>query len=480
MKKTTMTPWILLSALSIAILCNISVLQASQEIVIKPDSQKHIALTIYNGDLAMVRDMREVELPKGEISLAYSGISARIKPETALFTSNGLRILEQNFEFDLLTPDSLLRKFTGHKVEVIKKHPTTGEESSVPAIVLSANHGVVLKMGHRIETGIPGRLAFPDVPENLRVRPTLCLLAQSKNAGKRNVELTYLTTGLSWHADYVAELNNAENSMDISGWVTLVNKSGTSYKNAQLQLVAGNVHQIFPPSQSRNAYKTAMVSAAHQDSMAEESLLDYHLYGLSRNTNIHDSQSKQVSLFKAKAVTCEKVYIVTGEASMFTRNNGHIARKLKVGVFLCTSNTKENNLGIPIPAGIVRAYKKDSSDALQFVGEDRINHTPEKEYIRLRLGDAFDVIAWKKQLDFRKVSGFSGYNYIYEAGFEITLKNALDREVTVQVRESIPGDWTITSESHTHTKKSAHIACWDVKVPAKGNSILRYRTNIKF
>ncbi len=459
----------------------ITIPSLAKEIVIGPDTQKSISITIYNHNLALVRDVRQVRLPKGELQLAYSGISGEIKPETALFKADNMTILEQNFEFDLLTPESLLKKYIGHQVEIIKKHPTTGEETAVPATVLSANNGVVLKTGNRIETGVPGRLAFPDVPENLRERPTLCLLARSSAAGVRPMELTYLTTGLGWHADYVAELNNAENALNIKGWVTLTNNSGTAYSNAHLQLVAGDVHRVTPVNRPRAVlYKAAMAEAAPSNSMAEESLLDFHLYTLGRTTTIKNKQSKQVSLLSASTVPCEKEYVIRGDSAAFTRRSSSEARKIKVGVFLSTENTRKNNLGLPMPAGTVRVYKKDSSGSLQFVGEDRIDHTPENEEIRLKLGDAFDVTAWRKQTDFKKVSGFSGYNYVYEAAFEVLVKNALKKEVTVQVRESMPGDWTVMSESIRHRKLSAHTARWDVKVPAGGKTTLKYRVLVKY
>ena len=453
----------------------------AKELVIGTDTEKSISLTIYNRDLALVRDVRHVKLPKGELQLAYSGISGEIKPETALFKADNISILEQNFEFDLLTPESLLQKYVGRQVEIIKKHPTTGEETTVPATVLSTNNGVVLKIGNRIETGVPGRLAFPDVPENLREKPTLCLLAESSAAGARDIELTYLTTGLGWQADYVAELNNAENALNIKGWVTLTNNSGTAYSNARLQLVAGDVHRVAQRNRPRAVlYKAAMAEAAPSDSMAEESLLDFHLYTLGRTTTIKNRQSKQVSLLSASSVPCRKEYIIRGNSAAFTRRSGSEARKIKVGVFLSTENTRKNNLGLPMPGGTVRVYKKDSSGSLQFVGEDRIDHTPEKEEIRLKLGDAFDVTAWRKQTDFKKVSGFSGYNYVYEAAFEVLVKNALKKEITVQVRETLPGDWTVKSESVGHRKLSAHVARWDVKVPASGSTTLRYRVLVKY
>ncbi len=480
-RATNILPALLLSAVFVLGPVMFSMPSQAGEIRIGTEAQKAVSITIYNRDLALVRDVRHIKLPKGEIQLAYSGISARIKPETALFQSKGIRILEQNFEFDLLSPESLLKKYVGRKVEIIKKHPTTGEETTITARVLSVNNGVVLKIGNRIETGVPGRIAFPDVPENLRERPTLCLLADSNKSGSRDMELTYLTTGLGWHADYVAELNNHEDALNIRGWVTLTNNSGTIYRNARLQLVAGDVHSVAVRQERRNVlYKAAMDVGMAKQAMKEESLLDYHLYTLDRQTTIKDKQSKQVSLLTASSVPCRKEYIIQGNSFSYRRRGSNEAQKVKVGIFLSTENTEKNHLGLPMPAGVVRVYKKDSSGNLQFVGEDRIDHTPKKEEIRLRLGDAFDITAWRKQTDFKKISGFTGYNYVYETAYEVLVKNALKRYVTVQVRESIPGDWNIKSESLPHKKISAHMARWDVKVPAMGSTTLEYRAIVRY
>ncbi len=455
---------------------------STKEITIPAESTESLALTIYNSDLALIKDTRLVNLPSGRQNLAYSGISANIKPETALLSAKGIKVIEQNFEFDLLTPEALLKKYTGRKVEIIKRHPTTGEETALPATVLSTNNGVVLKIGNRIETGIPGRIAFPDLPQDLRIHPTLCMLADVKEAGRRSMQLTYLTTGLSWHADYVVELADTETSLNIKGWVTLTNTSGTSYKNAQLKLVAGDVNRVRGNTMRRAPmlYKAAMVERDIPENMQEEGLMDYHLYTLGHKTTIKNRQTKQVSLLRADSVPCKKEYVVQGQRGIFTRRNSSGATRVKVGIFLSTSNTKEKHLGIPMPKGTVRVYKADSKGNLQFVGEDRIDHTPENEEIRLRLGDAFDITAWRKQTDFRKLSGFSGYNYVYEAAFEIKIKNALEKKVEVNVRENLPGDWTIKSESIKHSKLAAHLAQWKVKVPAKGSTTLKYRAIVKY
>ncbi len=446
------------------------------------DDQKGVSVTIYNQNLALVKDQRSISLPEGQSVLAFREVSAKIRPETALLSGEGLSILEQNFEFDLLTPQALLAKYVGKEVEVVKTHPTTGEESREKATVLSsAKNGVVLQMADHIESGIPGRLIFPDVPENLRDRPTLTMLVQSRTGQEQEVELSYLTTGLGWQADYVAELNARDDALDLSGWVTLTNQSGAIYQNAHLQLVAGDVHQVKPERiGGRQVYRQNTMAMAEMDTaMAEEQMFEYHLYTLARPTTIKDNQKKQVALLQAGQVPCRKEFLLLGKRHYYQSQYGDLGKKMKVGVFVEVANSKENNLGVPLPKGVMRVYKKDSQDRLQFIGEDRIDHTPENEIIRLKLGDAFDITASKKQMDFKKVSGFSRYHYVYESAYRIELKNAKKEAVTVKVVEPVPGDWDMLEESLPHEKTASDSAVWQVEVPSLGTTILTYRVRVK-
>ncbi|MCW5206974.1 DUF4139 domain-containing protein, partial [Desulfobulbus sp. F5] len=367
------------------------------------NGQTAVAVTIYNQDLALVRDSRSISLAPGQQTLAFREVSAKIRPETALLAAPSLKVLEQNFEYDLLTPEALLNKYVGRTVKLIKTHPTTGEEAAEEATVLSAGSGTVLKVGDRIEAGVPGRLVFPDVPENLRDRPTLTMLVDSKDGGKQDAVLSYLTGGLSWKADYVAELGTDDASINLSGWVTLTNESGASYQNAKLQLVAGEVNRAPEPMQPRlmgMRLAAAPMEEAMDTGMAEESMFEYHLYTLGRPTTIKEKQSKQVSLLQATGVKVKKEFVLQGANYYYGSQAGDLGRKIKVGVFLELKNAKEAGAGQPLPAGVMRVYKKDSSGSLQFVGEDRIDHTPENEIVRLKLGEAFDVTANKKQTDF--------------------------------------------------------------------------------
>jgi len=392
-----------------------------------------------------------------------------------------LAVLEQNFDFDLLTPRKLLEKYVGKEVQLVRTHPETGEDRYETAQVLAANDGVVLKIGDRIETGVPGRLVFPDVPENLRDRPTLVVALDNEKADSQTIELSYLTGGLGWQADYVAELNSDDTALDLSGWVTLTNRSGTTYRNALLQLVAGDVNRVREEMRFRgDVMMEATMAKAAAPQMSEESLFEYHLYTLQRPTTIRDNQTKQVSLLNAAGVSVEKEFRLQGNPYYYRGRQGDLGQKLKIGVFVEFDNRKQDNLGMPLPKGIVRVYKQDKEGRPQFVGEDRIDHTPENETVRLKLGDAFDVTADRKQTDFRKLGGDGRYNYRFESAYEINLKNAKEEEVTVTIAEPVPGDWQVISESHKHSKVSADTALWKVAVPAKGEATLTYRVEVQY
>ncbi|MBN2809630.1 MAG: DUF4139 domain-containing protein [Deltaproteobacteria bacterium] len=453
------------------------------EVVTTSADQIGVAVTIYNQNLALIKDKRQLLLEKGEIKLAFREVSAQMRPETAILSASGLNVIEQNFEFDLLTPETLLQKYVGQAVEVISRHPTSGVESRRSAKVLSANNGVVLQFDDHIETGVPGRLAFSALPENLRERPTLTMLVENQHSGSKELELSYLTGGLRWQADYVAELNADDDAVNLSGWVTLTNASGASYPDARVQLVAGDVHQApsepqFDGGGRREMMMKAMPASAQN--MAQEEMFEYHLYTLARPTTIADNQSKQVALLQASAVSCKKEFLLRGSSFYYRQAYGEIDRKLKVGVFIEIENRKNNHLGLALPKGVVRVYKEDGKGALQFVGEDRIDHTPENETVRLKLGEAFDLSATRKQTSFKKIAGDGRYNYIYEADFSIVMKNAKAEAVEIKVVEPIPGDWEILTESHRHIKESSSAASWRIPVPAKGEAALDYRVRVKF
>ena len=446
--------------------------------------QQEVAVTIYNENLALIKDQRLVTLHRGANALAFRDVSARMRAETALFRSvsepGSLSVLEQNFDFDLLTPQKLLEKYVGRSVQVVRTNPATGQETLEAAQVLSANSGVVLKIGERIETGIPGRLNFGEVPPNLRDRPTLVMTLDNGGAAQHNVELSYLTGGLAWKADYVVELNATESALDISGWVTLTNTSGASYRNARLQLVAGDVNQVTPRIQAVAKGNLMMAAApVPRAEMSQESLFEYHLYTLGRPTTIAENQTKQVALLSAAGVAARKELLLRGNDYYYQSSAADLGQKVKVGVFLEFDNKESAHLGMPLPKGIVRVYKKDSAGNAQFIGEDSVDHTAKNETVRLKLVNAFDVTADKKQTDFKRTSTSGKYNYQYESAYEIVIRNAKKEAVVVTVQEPIPGDWQIQTESQPHAKSSSNTAAWKVRVPAEASTTLVYRATVR-
>ncbi len=451
-----------------------------QERRVDATAQQALAVTIYNADLALIKDQREVELDEGENRLAWRNVSAQIRPETALLSELSgrleLAVLEQNFDFDLLSPQSLLRKYLGRTLQAIRTNDA-GERISESATVLAVNDGVVLRYDDRIETGVVGHLAFPDVPENLRDQPTLVLHLNASRAGEARFELSYLTSGLSWRADYVADLSRDGQTMDLSGWVTLTNGSGIAYRGAQVQLVAGEVNRVEEDVIEPAMMERATVMAA-APMPAEESLAEYHLYTLPRPTDILNLQTKQVALLAAPRVPVNRELVVQGQAYSYRTQSGDGWTRLPVAATLEFVN-QDGSLGVPLPKGVVRVYSKDSRGNAQFIGEDAIEHTPKKERVTLRLGESFDVTARRKQTDFKKLAGSSAYDYAYEAAFAMELKNAKTEPVTVKVLENIPGDWSIVQENLPHTKAASNLAVWQVQVPAEGHTTLTWRTQVR-
>ncbi len=449
------------------------------------DDQEAVAVTIYNENLALVKDTRRLSLDAGVNHVAMREVSARIRPETAQLRSlsdpGAFRLIEQNFDFDLLTPEKLLEKFVGRKVRIARVNPATGVETVEHAEVLSAAGGVVLRIGDRIETGLHGRIIFDRVPDNLRDRPTLVVQLENRRAGEQQVELSYLTGGLSWKADYVAELNDKDSALQLHGWVTLTNRSGTGYRNARLQLVAGDVNQVKEEFRRAGALRAMkMREDSAPASMAQESLFEYHLYTLNRPTTIADNQTKQVALLSAPAIPVKKEFLLSGNDYYYRSSYGDLGQKMKVGVFVHFDNRENAGLGMPLPKGIVRVYKKDRAGNAQFIGEDRIDHTPKNETVRLKLGDAFDVTASKKQTDFQRRPASSPHNYAFESTYEVVLKNAKKDAVTITVNEPVPGDWRMLSSSHRYTKAASGTAQWQVTVPAEAETRLTWKVLVRY
>jgi hypothetical protein len=444
------------------------------------EDQTGVAITIYNVNLGLVKDQREIKIPKGTGELRFMDIASQIIPASvhmkSLIDPESLQILEQNYEYDLLNPQKLLDKYVGKDVKLYYKNPYTEREETIKATLLSNNGGPIFKIGDEITFGHPGRIIFPGVPENLISQPTLVWLIENSLSSAQKVEASYLTNGINWRADYVVTLNDKDDKADLSGWVTIDNKSGTTYRNARLKLVAGDVHRV----RDEYEYKEKMFRIAEAASKAEpqfkeEEFFEYHIYTLQRPSTIKDNQTKQINLVTAGDIPVKKELLFYGAKYYYYNQYGEAMSHQKVGVFVEMENKKEHHLGMPLPKGVVRVYKRDSEGSLQFTGEDRIDHTPKDEKIRVKLGDAFDVVGSRKQTDWKKVA----YD-TYEAAFDISLRNHKKEDVTVKVVEPIPGEWKMLSSSHEYTKTEAFTAEFTILVPKDKEVKLTYRVRMRF
>jgi hypothetical protein len=434
-----------------------------------------LSLTVYNVGRALVRDARPVSLPNGTLALEFRDIAAQVMPETVAIAGEGVTVLEQNYEYDLLSPQTLLAKYLGKDVTMVVEEPGEAAGSVVRKTVtgrlLSMENGTVWRIGDRIVSNPPYReLTFSEVPENLRDRPTLVWLLASERAGERRLEATYLTTGITWKADYVLTLGTAGDEGSLLGWVTLDNTSGASYPEATLQLVAGDVH-LAPEPRARPEVMM-MAAKAGAPEMREEAFAEYHLYTLERPTTIKDRQKKQVALLEAHNVKALRRYIVESPQWWYVQRIGK--QKQDVRVELEFANRADNHLGIALPGGVIRLYQRDKRGTAQFVGEDRIQHTPKDEVVKVTMGNAFDVVAERRQTDYRKLA-----DNLFEDAFEVTLRNHKDTVITVEVRETVGGDWEMLSNSYPYEKSSAFTVTFSVPVPANGESKLTYRVRVR-
>jgi hypothetical protein len=447
--------------------------------------QSDLALTVYNSNLSLVRDVRQLTLPAGDSLLRFMDIAASINPATVHFRSltepAKLDVIEQNYEYDLLDPNKLLQKFVGREVTLVRPKLASGtsEYEDVKATLLALNGAPVWKIGNEIVTGFSYEsIRFPELPDNLYERPTLLWTLQNTGARRHRVEASYLTANLSWSADYVLNVSKDETSGDLDGWVTLVNHSGTAFKNASLQLVAGDLHRVMAQNgmdemKAMGAIARAVPAPAP---FQQESFSEYHLYSLNRRTSVFDQESKQISLLNASHFPVRKVYVVNGQAYYY-RGSAQPGAPVKdpVQVFYKFKNEEKAGLGMPLPAGTIRVYQQDSRSGSLFAGEDHIDHTPKDEDISLHIGNAFDIVAERKQTDYKKIA-----DRVYEFEYEITLRNHKEIPVTVEVNEPIGGDWEMVNSSYKFTKTAAFAAQFDVPVDKDGTSVLKYRVRVRY
>jgi hypothetical protein len=442
-------------------------------LAITRDAQREVMVTIYNGNLGLVKDTREVRLPSGTHDVQFADVAAQIDPTSvhlkSLTDPAGLRILEQNYEYDLLTGQKLLEKYVGRKVRL---YQSAG--SFLEATLLSTN-GPVYEVNGQIHMGHPGQVVLPALPENLVAQPTLVWLLRNGTGQPQRIEASYLTGGITWRADYVMVLGATDDRADLTGWVTIDNKSGATYRNAALKLVAGDVNRA-RDERVRGALEVAAKAAAAPAArdFVSEGFFEYHLYTLDGRTTIKDSQTKQLALMTAAGVPVAKELAFYGAQDYYRTPYGTPVSNQKVSVFVELVNARPN-LGVPLPKGKVRVYKADRSGSQQLVGEDWIDHTPADEKVRIKMGEAFDVAGERVQRDWRKVGGG-----VYEVEWEIALRNHKKEDVVVSVIEPVPGDWEVLRETQAHEKVEAHTLRYRVPVPKDGATKLAYRVRLRF
>jgi hypothetical protein len=440
--------------------------------------QQDVAITIYNSNIGLVKDIRLIDLGSGIHELKFMDVAAKIDPTTvhikSLINGSSLNVLEQNYEYDLLSPQKLLEKFVGQKVQLATINPETKKEEIVEAILLSTQGGNIFQIGNKIHIGHHGRILLSKIPENLIPQPTLIWTLENRLLRPQKLEASYLTSGINWKADYVAVLNKLDTLIDLTGWVTIDNRSGATYKNALLKLVAGDIHRV--KGEMRMDYARPMTAAKEVgQQFKEESFFEYHLYTLDRKTTIQDNQTKQMTLLDANQVPIKKLFIFSGSPQYYYYRYDQRSNKQKVGVFLELENTKKNNIGMPLPKGTVRVYKEDKDGSLQFIGEDRIDHTPKDEKFKIKIGEAFDVVGEKIQIDYKHL----GYN-LYEVAFEVSLRNHKKEDIKVLVEEPIPGDWEMLSNTHPYEKMSAHLIRFQVPVAKDKEEKVKYRIRFRY
>lgn len=425
--------------------------------------EKQVALTVYNDNLALVKDVRKMQLAKGVSEIKFQDVAAQIDPTSVYFLSvtapDKVAILEQNYEYDLLNSAKILQKYIDQHITLSAKEGISFSGTLLNAsgkdVILRADDGSV----KIVNMDIVQNMDFPKLPEGLITRPTLVWSINSQQAGEQQVEVGYLTTGIQWHAEYVGVANQNDSALDLSGWVSIDNHSGASYENAKLKLVAGDVHRAQEPPRpfmrKEMLYQAAEVQI---EQFEEKAFFEYHLYTLQRPATVANNQIKQISLFPSAQVKVQKKYSYDGARD-----------SKKVRVNLEFQNKKEFGLGMPLPRGKMRLYKKDDDAALVFIGEDFIEHTPKDEKVRVNVGNAFDIVGERTKKDHRSIGKDS-----WEETWEIKLRNHKEEAVEVTAIEHLQLDWEIIRKTHEYTKKDARTIEFVVSIPKSGEVVIEY------
>lgn len=439
-----------------------------------------VELTVYNQNLALVKHRRAVELKEGINKVPFPGVAAQIDPTSVHFRSltdpQGTIVLEQNYEYDIVGTKKLLQKYLGEEIWLV-----TEDGTQYSGTLLSGAGDIILQRADGQVTVVKldavREFNFPELPEGLITKPTLAWLLEAAQEGTHETELTYLTEGINWEADYIVALAQDDASLDLDGWVTLDNQSGATYEEARLKLIAGDIHRVEEERRVAPKEVLAEAKAMAVPHVEERAFFEYHLYEVQRPVTVRDNQTKQIEFTSGTDVSTEKFFVYDGAQGSYggwgpiTDPGYGTASNPKVMVMLEFRNEEEAGLGIPLPKGKVRVYKEDVDGGSEFIGEDSIDHTPKDETVRLYLGDAFDIVGERKQTDFRKLG-----ERTIEESYEIALRNHKEEEVEVRVVEHMFrwSEWEIVEESAEHTKLDAQTIEWRVQIPADGEAEVAY------
>jgi len=446
--------------------------------------RQSLALTVYNSGIALVRDTRRIDLPQGSVRLQLNGIAQKLQPQTVQLApttgSEPWTVLEQDYLYNTVNPQSLLEAYVGKSLTLVRTRLENNSEVETPiqARLLAASPEPVWEIDGKVVTGLKvDHYVFPELPSSLSLKPALIFQLQNRQAGEQVAEVSYLTDGMSWNADYVLTLAASGKQANLNGWVTLKNESGATFPDASLQLIAGEVHRVYAPVARPEARMMMSMAGAlpAPAQFAQQPFSSYHLYTLQRRTTLPDHESKQISLLSANGVSVTRVYEVNGQPYYYRNPEPGAPFKDPVEVRLKFENSKSSALGMPLPAGVVRVYRKDSAGHEQFLGEDRIDHTPGGEMINLNAGNAFDVTEERKQTDYQRLGQHSS-----EMTFEIVLRNHQSQPIQVTVNEPFGGDWELLSSSFPYEKTSAFSARFTVPVAANGEATLKYRVRVRW
>lgn len=453
---------------------------AKKDLTVSEENQTSVALTVYNNDLGLVKDVRKVSLLTGIHQVLFMDVASGVQPTSvhvkSLTAPDGFYLLEQNYEYDLVNYNKLMDKYVGKQVKLVFKSQLNGEEEEREAVLLSNNdNNPVYKIGDSIQLGFPGRVILPKLPENLLAKPTLVWLIDNQGPQEQELEVSYLTGGISWKCDYVLVLSKDDSTADLTGWVTIDNRSGATYRDAAIKLVAGEVTRV-QPRYDMGATMMAEAPVAREKKQFEEAgFFEYHLYTLQRKTTIKQNQIKQIGLMEASGVSLTKTFIIKGQEYFYASLYRDPIKTIPVEVTLEFKNSAENHLGMPLPQGIIRVYKADQDGMLQFVGENSIKHTPKDEKIELKIGEAFDIKAERNQLSWRKIR-----SDLYEVEWEIIVRNHKDTDITVIDEENLPGDWEIIESTVAYEKISSRTVRFKIPVKVNGENSLKYKVHVKY